>query len=95
MRRHYVYIMTNHSNTLYVGMTNDILRRVWEHRQKTGSRFTARYRIHRLIYCEECTDVHSAIAREKEIKGLRREKKVRLIENNNPGWKDLIEDWFD
>jgi putative endonuclease len=76
-------------------MTNNILRRVWEHRQETGSKFTARYRIHRLIHCEEFRDVHFAIAREKEIKGWRREKKVQLIESNNPGWKDLSEDWFD
>jgi putative endonuclease len=93
MRQFYVYIMTNRSGTLYTGMTNDLRRRVDQHRRGEGSRFTAKYRIGRLIYYQACSDVKSAIAREKEIKGWRRSKKIALIESMNPEWRDLSEDW--
>ena len=85
--------MTNRSGTLYTGVTNDLRRRVAQHRRGVGSHFTAKYRIRQLIYYQACTDVKSAIAREKEIKGWRRAKKVALIESVNPDWRDLSEEW--
>ena len=85
--------MTNKSGTLYTGVTNNLERRVMEHKQMTVPGFTQKYRITKLVYYEETEDVHSAIAREKQIKGWLREKKIRLIETMNPGWKDLAEGW--
>jgi putative endonuclease len=93
MHRYFVYIMTNRSGTLYVGMTNDLKRRVWEHKQKLIGGFTKRYNITRLVYYEETADVTAAIACEKQIKGWLRKKKIALIESLNPGWKDLSEEW--
>jgi len=93
-KQYYVYIMTNHSGTLYTGMTNDLKRRVWQHKQKQVEGFTKRYNITRLVYWEETGDVNAAIAREKEIKGWVRAKKIALIEADNPGWKDLSEEWY-
>jgi len=89
MKRYYVYMLSNISRMLYTGMTNDLSERVKDHRQKRNDGFTKRYNIHRLVYYEEFQDVRKAIAREKEIKGWRREKKVALIERLNPKWKDL------
>ena len=94
MKDYYVYIVTNKSGTLYTGMTNDIERRFWEHKNKTVKGFTSRYNINRLIYFDDFYDVQQAIDREKEIKGWRRSKKIRLIESVNPGWKDLSRGWF-
>ena len=94
MKLYYVYIMTNHSKTLYVGMTNDLRRRVWQHKQKLIDGFTRRYNITRLIYYEETPNVRAAIAREKQIKGWLRKKKIALVESVNPGWKDLSEEWY-
>ncbi len=91
MRQFYVYIMTNNSRTLYTGMTNDLVRRVAEHKQKSVPGFTARYGITRLVYYEETTDVHSAIAREKQIKAGSRSDKLALIESINPAWDDLYQ----
>jgi putative endonuclease len=95
MTHYYVYIMTNRSGTLYVGMTNDIRRRVWQHKHKLIQGFTKRYNITRLVYYEETPDVASAIAREKQIKGWLRKKKTALIESCNPDWKDLSDGWYD
>lgn len=92
-RTYWVYIMTNRSGTLYVGMTNDLVRRVAEHRQGQVPGFTARYKITRLIHAESCHDVVATIAREKELKGWRREKKLALIAESNPDWLDLAADW--
>ena len=92
-RTYYVYIMANRSGTLYTGVTNDLERRVHEHRRKLVSGFTKRYRVTRLVCYEETDDVGAAIAREKEIKGWRRGKKVALVESVNPGWRDLAEGW--
>jgi putative endonuclease len=89
---YYVYIMTNRSKTLYTGVTGNLERRVFEHKQ--GGEFTARYRIDRLAYFERFGDIHSAIAREKQIKGLLRLKKMALIVSINPEWKDLSETWL-
>ena len=95
MDQYHVYMMTNHSGTLYVGVTNDLRRRVWEHKQQLIEGFTKRYNIRRLVYYEETPDVAAAIAREKQIKGWLRTKKIALIESLNPGWKDLSEGWYD
>ncbi len=81
------------SGTLYVGVTNDLGRRVWQHKQKLIEGFTKRYNITRLVYYEETPDVKAAIAREKQIKGWTRKKKITLIESLNPGWKDLSQEW--
>lgn len=91
MPKYYVYMMSNISKMIYTGMTNSLSRRVREHKQKVNDGFTKRYNIHRLVYYEEFQDVRKAIAREKEIKGWRREKKVALIEGLNPKWRDLAE----
>jgi putative endonuclease len=89
VRTHFVYILTNHSRTLYVGMTNNLARRVAEHREGQVPGFTQRYRIRQLVYFEEFRDVRDAIAREKQIKGWRRDKKVALVESFNPRWDNL------
>ena len=93
MRQHnyYVYIATNRSGTLYIGMTNDLVRRMNEHRAGELEGFTKRYNITRLVYFEHTPDVTAAIAREKQLKGWRRNKKIRLIEKMNPNWRDLSE----
>lgn len=87
MRSYWVYILTNRSGTLYTGVTNDLSRRLAEHR--SGSGFTARYAIGRLIYAEAHPTAADAIAREKQIKGWRRTKKVALVNAANPRWSDL------
>ena len=85
--------MTNSRRTLYVGVTNDIERRVYEHRHKLVDGFTKRYNVTWLVYYEETSDVVAAIEREKQLKGWRRSKKVALIESMNPQWKDLSLEW--
>jgi putative endonuclease len=85
--------MTNHSRTLYTGVTNDLQRRVREHQQKQIPGFTQKYNITHLVYYEETPDVKAAIAREKQIKGWLRSKKIALIESLNPGWRDLSDEW--
>jgi len=94
MRQYYVYIMTNRSGTLYTGMTNDLRRRVWQHKHGTVPGFTHAYHIDRLLYYEVTTDVLSAIEREKQIKRWRRAKKVALVEQQNRDWHNLAADWF-
>ncbi len=93
MGQYYVYIMSSWTRTLYIGITNDLPRRVGEHKQSAGSSFASKYRVTRLTYFEDMSRVQDAIAREKEIKGWRREKKINLIESLNPNWNDLSEDW--
>ena len=93
MKQYYVYIMTNKSRTLYTGVTNDLERRVYEHKQKLVPGFTARYNITRLVYFEATEDVQAAIVREKQIKGWLRRKKIALIESANPRWEDLSVKW--
>ena len=91
--RYFVYIMTNQHNTvLYTGVTNDLVRRVFQHREKTLPGFTSRYNVDKLVFFEETSDVLAAIAREKQIKGGSRRKKIALIEGLNPGWRDLYRD---
>lgn len=94
-RSYYVYIMTNHSRTLYTGVTNNLLRRVMEHKKKELPGFTQKYNITQLVFYEETDDISVAIAREKQIKGWLRKKKIDLIETMNPTWADLSADWFD
>ena len=93
MKQYFVYIMASASGTLYTGVTGDLERRVAEHKQKLIPGFTARYNITRLVYYESTPDVRSAIAREKQIKGWLRAKKIALVESVNPQWRDLSEDW--
>jgi putative endonuclease len=90
---YYVYLLTNWNNkVMYIGMTNDLARRVHEHRTHAVKGFTEKYNVHKLVYFEETSDVHAAIAREKEIKKWRREKKNALVVQNNPEWRDLGND---
>jgi putative endonuclease len=91
---YYVYMMASLSRTLYVGMTNHLARRVYEHRHNLLGGFTARYNVDRLVYLEHLTDVNAAIAREAQLKSWSRKKKIELIEAENPGWIDLSEELF-
>ena len=95
MRQYFVYIMTNRSRTLYTGVTSNLQRRVYEHKHKLVPGFTGKYNITRLVYFESTRDVRAAIAREKQIKGWRREKKIALIGATNPAWDDLSAGWYD
>jgi putative endonuclease len=95
MKHYYVYLMTSPTGTLYTGITNDLKRRVYQHKHKLIEGFTQKYHITRLVYYEETSDVHTALAREKQIKGWVRRKKIALIESVNPKWQDLSEGWYD
>lgn len=91
-RQYCVYIMTNkNQTTLYTGVTNNLVRRVMEHKNHTSKGFTDRYNLEILVYYEETDNIESAIYREKQIKGGSRKKKVALIESLNPGWVDLLD----
>ena len=90
MKAFYVYMMTNRSSVvLYTGITNSLMRRVWQHQNGEVKRFTKTYKVNRLVYYERFNDPRDAIAREKEIKGWRRAKKNALVETKNPTWADL------
>ncbi|HEY2855294.1 MAG TPA: GIY-YIG nuclease family protein [Gemmatimonadaceae bacterium] len=93
MRQFYVYVLASRSRRLYVGVTNDLERRLAEHRSGMTTH-TSRYRITRLVHFEVTENVKAAIAREKEIKAWRREKRVALIQSSNPAWDDLAEELF-
>jgi putative endonuclease len=95
VREYYVYIMTNGARTLYIGVTNDLMRRVYEHKQKLTDGFAKKYNITMLIYYETTDDVRSAIAREKQLEGWRRSRKMDLISSFNPQWKDLSLEWYE
>jgi len=89
-------MLTNITNkVLYVGVTNNLERRVHEHKHKSIEGFTAKYNVRKLVYFEETNDVNAALAREKQIKGWKRDKKNRLIEENNPDWLDLSQEWYE
>ena len=91
-QQYYVYILTNKNHTvLYTGVTNNLKRRVSEHRQGIGSKFTKRYNVHKLVYFEQTPSRETAITREKQIKAGSRKKKLDLINGMNPGWEDLAE----
>ena len=95
MKQYYVYIMTNNSRTLYTGVTDNLVRRAYEHKKKLVEGFTKKYNITRLVYYETTSDVRAAIQREKQVKGWLRKKKIALIEAANPEWKDLSEGWYE
>jgi putative endonuclease len=91
---YYVYLLTNWNNkVMYVGITNNLERRLYEHKQNLVNGFTERYKVHKLVYYEQTDDVRIALEREKEIKKWRREKKNTLVIQTNPGWKDLSLEW--
>jgi putative endonuclease len=89
--QYFVYIMTNKSGTLYTGVTNNLERRIYEHKHHLVKGFTNKYNIDKLVYFEETNDIHAAISREKQIKGWLRKKKIALIESINLEWNDLSE----
>lgn len=93
-KKYYVYLLTNKNNTvIYTGVTNDIERRIMEHKQGLTRGFTWRYNVHKLVYFEEYNDIEIAIAREKQIKAGSRKKKIDMIQSMNPSWRDLYEDF--
>ena len=94
MKEYFVYILTNKSRTLYTGVTGDLEHRVYEHKHGKGSTFTSKYKINQLVYFESFPYILDAIAREKQIKGWLREKKIALIDSMNPGWEDLSAGWY-
>ncbi len=96
LKSYYVYIMTNKYNTvLYTGVTNDLERRVFQHKTNAVKGFTSKYKCTKLVYYAETDDISVAITEEKRIKGGSREKKIALIESMNPDWNDLAGEWFD
>ena len=94
-KQYYVYIMTNKSGTLYTGLTENLKKRIDQHKNKLVEGFTKKYNIKKLLYFETFPDVYSAIDREKTIKGWVRRKKLDLIRTTNPDWTDLSQDWYD
>jgi putative endonuclease len=94
VRRSYsTYILASHSRTLYIRVTNDLVRRMRQHKEGLHTGFAARYRVNRLVYYETFGDIRCAIAREKELKGWLRLRKIELIESTNPAWDDLAAAW--
>ena len=92
---YYVYLLTNWNNkVMYVGVTNDLQRRVYEHKEKMVNGFTKKYNVNKLVYYEQTTDIAAALNREKEIKKWRRNKKNIMVESTNPSWRDLSEDFL-
>ena len=92
-KTYYVYILASKQNgTLYIGVTNDLERRLYEHKNNLIDGFTKRYRVHRLVYYESANDVHAALQREKQLKRWTRKWKIELIEKTNPQWHDFAED---
>ena len=92
---YYVYILTNRSKILYIGVTGNLRRRVWQHKRGWGSEFCRHYKIDRLVYYESFDDVIKALNREKQLKGLQRIKKIQLVVSMNPTWRDLSAEWYD
>ena len=90
----HVYILSSRTRVLYIGVTSDLTKRLFEHKEKLIPGFTSRYNVDRLVYSEATADALAAIAREKQIKGWLRRKKIELIETENPQWRDLSEDWI-
>jgi putative endonuclease len=92
-KSYYVYLLTNWNHrVMYVGVTNDLKRRIYEHKNKLMSGFTDKYKVNKLVYFEETGDIHAAITREKEIKKWRRDKKNGLVNQTNPRWQDISEE---
>jgi len=95
-KSYYVYIITNKWNTtLYIGVTSDLLKRMFQHKNKLIDGFSRRYNLTKLVYFEETNDVNAALAREKQLKKYKRKKKIDLIKSVNPKFEDLSKDWFD
>ena len=95
MRNYYVYILASRRNgTLYIGITNNLVRRAYEHKMGFIRGFTSRYNVHRLVYYEQTTDINSALQREKQLKKWNRKWKLDLIEKENPNWSNLSDDWM-
>jgi putative endonuclease len=93
MKDYYVYILASKKNgTLYIGVMNDLIRRVYEHKNDFVNGFTKKYQVHRLVYYEHTHDVKSAIQKEKQMKKWKRQWKIELIEDMNPGWNDLYDE---
>ncbi len=93
-KKYYVYLLTNWNNkVMYIGVTSNLTKRIYEHKNKLVKGFTEKYKINKLVYFEETTDVMTALQREKEIKKWRREKKNQLVNQVNPRWKDLSLEW--
>ncbi len=91
-RAYWVYMMASQRNgTLYVGVTNDLARRAWEHRTGRGSQFASKHHVNKLVWCESYSDIQEAIRREKQLKGWERRWKLELIERQNPAWNDLYD----
>ena len=90
MESFYVYILASEKNgTLYVGITSNLIKRIYEHKNNIVKGFTEKYKVHKLVYYEECSDIYEAIQREKQVKRWYRKWKIELIENFNPEWEDL------
>ncbi len=94
-RTYYVYILGSISGTLYIGVTGNLRRRMWQHKKHIFTGFSSKFGVDRLLYREKYADIHRAIGREKQLKGWIRKKKVALIEKDNPRWKDLAGAWFE
>ncbi|HBH35526.1 MAG TPA: excinuclease ABC subunit C [Gammaproteobacteria bacterium] len=93
--QYFIYLITNwNNNVMYAGVTNNLQRRIYEHKHKLVDGFTKKYNVNKLVYFEETSDITAAIVREKEIKKWRREKKNNLVASLNPEWKDLSAGWF-
>jgi putative endonuclease len=95
MKTFYVYLLASQTRTLYLGVTSNLLRRVAQHRSMRVKGFSSRYKVTRLVHFETTSNAWAAIAREKQIKGWNRTKKISLIETANPGWEDLAQGWFE
>jgi len=95
MKQYFVYIMANNTKMIYIGVTSDLKRRVFQHKQKLIPGYTAQYNLTQLVYFETTSDIKAAIAREKQLKGWLRKKKLALINSLNPNWNDLSAEWFE
>jgi putative endonuclease len=95
LRLYSTYILSNTSMTLYIGVTNNLARRISQHKKGRGSGFTSRYHFDRLVYFEQTPDIRDAIAREKVLKGWSRKRKIELVKTMNPTWSDLSADWLE
>ncbi len=96
MKQYYVYILTNKTNkVLYIGITSNLIRRIYEHKNKLVEGFTKKYNLSKLVYFETTNDVNSALIREKQQKNWHRDWKLNIINKHNPDWKDLSEEWDD
>jgi putative endonuclease len=91
---YYIYLLSNISKIIYIGVANNLERKVFEHKSMRRDGFTKKYNLHMLVYYDETDDIGRAIEREKQLKGWTRQKKVALIESINPRWKDLSKDWY-